>query len=324
MRITQYGVARLSILVPHRDSLAQERYLWHGTMVLPRVIFVTGKGGTGKSTIAAALALAMSRRHHTIVADLDRRSTAARLLGLKSGEVPGPPSSRLQALSLTPRAELEAFIERIVSIKAISRRMLKSHTFAYVTAALPGLEAFLMLDRLRLLAEEAARRDGFVIIDAPATGSGLELLSVWIGVKELAPTGTLNRLAKTIEEFIKAPKRFGVILTVLPETLALSEAIDAGLRLRSHLGIECVAAIVNGVTHRLFSAAELAVIHGLGQHRKLAQRRAATADLARQAHEQLEAGGFNVIELPMLYSSCLGRDELETLADQLAHSGLLR
>ena len=138
-------------------------------MTPPRLIFVTGKGGTGKSTVAAAVALALARWRPVLLADLEQRQSAARLLGLATDSAESQADSQLTAVALTPRAELEAFIHRTVPIAAISRRMLKSRTFGYVTAALPGLEAFLMLERLRLMAGEAALKDRFVVIDAPAT-----------------------------------------------------------------------------------------------------------------------------------------------------------
>src|SRR5271170_2453580 len=81
-------------------------------MTLPRLIFVTGKGGTGKSTVAAALALALSRRRPTTLADLDRRLSAAALLGAvphNSNVI--KVTGSLDVIALTPRTELEAFIE---------------------------------------------------------------------------------------------------------------------------------------------------------------------------------------------------------------------
>src|SRR3984893_5367513 len=148
-------------------------------MALPRLIFVTGKGGTGKSTIAAALALALARHRPASLADLDRRLSAARLLGVSlNGATSAHINETLEVFALTPRAELEAFTGRIVPIRAVARRMLKSRTFGFVTAALPGLEAFLMLERLRLMAGRAALEDHYAVVDAPATGSALGLLSV--------------------------------------------------------------------------------------------------------------------------------------------------
>src|ERR1700691_6164767 len=242
-------------------------------MALPRLIFVTGKGGTGKSTVAAALACAMARRRPTTLADLDGQQSAAHILGHHASAAPdarGAPDVRvginhasnattildgaLELAALTPRAELDAFIQRIVPLRAISRRMLKSRTFGYVTAALPGLEAFLMIERLRLMAGRAALEDRFAVVDAPATGHALELLAVARTIAGLAPIGTLNRLARAVEEFLADRNRFGVVLTVVPEELALREAIEAPGTLREKLGIESVSAILNGVAPALFTA----------------------------------------------------------------------
>src|SRR5580658_9651816 len=146
-------------------------------MALARLILVTGKGGTGKSTVAAALALGLARRRPTTLVDLDQRMWAARMLGIEPDNNLDA-IANLETISLSASAELEAFIERIVPIKAVARRMLQSRTFGYVSAALPGLAAFMMLERLRIMAGRAALEDRYVVVDAPATGSTLELLSV--------------------------------------------------------------------------------------------------------------------------------------------------
>src|ERR1700683_5358636 len=189
---------------------------------LPRVWFVTGKGGTGKSTVAAAIALALSSRRPTTLADLDRRLSAATALGATPRDSTAVKvSDTLDVIAMAPRTELEAFIERIVPIRAISPRMLRSRTFGYVTAALPGLEAFLLLERLRIMAGDAALEDRYVVIDAPASGTAVEMLSVSSGVKGLAPAGTLNRLADSIDIFLADPTRLRVVITKTPEHLAV-------------------------------------------------------------------------------------------------------
>jgi len=287
--------------------------------MLPRLIFVTGKGGTGKSTVAAALAVALARTHPATLADLDQRLSAARILGVApNGGATVAVDERLEVAALTPRAELEAFIHRIVPLRPVSRRMLKSRTFAYVTAALPGLEAFLMLERLRLMAGRAALENRYAVIDAPASGSALELLSAAQAAGNLAPIGTLNRLAAAADEFLRDPHRFGALLTVRPEELALREALETAAALRDRLGIRCVAAALNGVVDALFAPAEIAKIHRLGAHARMAERRRATAEFAARARLELEREGITVIELPMLFRETLGRTELETLADPLA------
>jgi anion-transporting ArsA/GET3 family ATPase len=294
-------------------------------MALPHLILITGKGGTGKSSAAGALALALSKRAKTVLADLDQRWTAARLLGV---EVDGAGKFRamanLEVQSFCPRRELETFIERIVPIKLISRRMLRSHTFGYVTSALPGLEAFLMLERLRELAEVAAAGEGFAVVDAPSSGNLLELLSVPQGLRDLAPSGTLNRLARAVDEFLRDPRYFGVLLTARPERLAVREALETLAILRDKLRIRYVAAILNGIPAPLFSPADRAKIHRLPSHRRLALQRKATNEMAARAHKQFDQAGVEVIELPMLYTSEFARPQLEMLAgalDRLAKAG---
>jgi len=84
-------------------------------------------------------------------------------------------------------------------------------------------------------------------------------------IRQLAPSGRLNRLSSAIEEFLLDPNRFGVLLTVTPEQLALREALEAATALRE-LGIACVGAILNGVAPALFTAADLARLGALEGH----------------------------------------------------------
>ena len=296
-------------------------------MALARLILVTGKGGTGKSAVAAALALCLARRRPTVLVDLDQRMWAARMLGIEPAE--GRPDNdashgngaasiaNLGTISLSAATELEAFIERIVPIKAVARRMLKSRTFGYVSAALPGLEAFLMLERLRIVAGRAALEDHYAVVDAPATGSALELLSVPGALRQIAPLGTLNRLAANAESFIADASRFAVMLTLTPHELALREALEASDVLRGRLNVSVTAAALNCVAHPLFNKNE---IDALGAHpgcQRLAQWRDGAGGFAARAHREVSRTGLNVVELPMLFSPAMGRAELEELSRAL-------
>ena len=292
-------------------------------MKLPRVLFVTGKGGTGKSTVAAAIALALSRRRPTTLADLDGRMSAAAALGATPRDSAAVKvTDSLDVIAMAPRTELEAFIERIVPIRAISRRMLRSRTFGYVTAALPGLEAFLLLERLRIMAGDAALEDRYVVIDAPASGSAVEMLSVSSGVKGLAPAGTLNRLADSIDIFLADPTRFGAVITTTPEHLAIGEALETAATLRDRLGIVTVAVIMNCVPDLLFDTAELAAISALDGHARLAIRRNAAHEQAALAAPRFAAAGLTTVGLPMMFTPAIGRAEIEQLRRAL-EAGLL-
>jgi hypothetical protein len=292
-------------------------------MKLPRVLFVTGKGGTGKSTVAAAIALALSGRRPTTLADLDGRMSAAATLGaIPRDSAAIKVTDSLDVIAMAPRTELEAFIERIVPIRAISRRMLRSRTFGYVTAALPGLEAFLLLERLRIMAGDAALEDRFVVIDAPASGTAVEMLSVSSGVKGLAPAGTLNRLADSIDSFLADPTRFGTVITTTPEHLAIHEALETAATLRDRLGIVTVAVIMNCVPELLFDTAELAAMSALDGHARLAIRRNAAHEQAALAAPGFAAAGLTTVGLPMMFTPAIGRAEIEKLRRAL-EAGLL-
>lgn len=283
-------------------------------MKLPPVIFVTGKGGTGKSTVAAALTLALARHGPVTLIDLDRRGSAIKAArAIPAADRPG--GHAVEMLALTARGELEAFIERIVPLKALARRMLQSRTFGFVATALPGLEAFLMLERVRLLAR-SAEPDRFIVVDAPATGGALELLNVPAGVRRLAPLGTLHRLAAEVEKFVQAADRFGVLLTTRAEQLALREAIAASTALGA-LGVGCIGAVLNECETALFTAAEMAKLTGLDGHQRLAQARRQAAEDAAQAQRQLRHAGLHPLTLPMLYRPALAAAELAALANTL-------
>ncbi|HEX4210052.1 MAG TPA: ArsA-related P-loop ATPase [Candidatus Binataceae bacterium] len=287
----------------------------------PRLIFVTGKGGTGKSTVAAATALALARHRPSLLVDLEQCRSAARMLGLIPESATCPSASAapadLTTMTLRPRAELEAFIARMVPIGAISRRMLKSRTFGYVTAALPGLEAFLMLERLRLLAGQAALEDRFVVIDAPATGHALELLAVARSLKQLAPSGMLNRLAHAVDEFLNDSNRFGVLLTLTPAELALREALAAVATMRNESGVSAITGVINCVPAALFSAADMMKVEALPEHAGLARRRRDLGHGAARARRELSRASVPVAELPLVFEQ-LTPTVLERLSGAIA------
>src|SRR5262249_47127484 len=228
----------------------------------------------------------------------------------------------LDVVALSPRAELESFIRRIVPISAISNRMLRSRTFGYVTAALPGLEAFLLLERIRALGGDASLNDRYVVIDAPASGSAFELLGVATGTRGIAPLGTLNRMAAGLESFLTDHERFAALVVLAPEDLAIREAIATIQGLRDELHVAVLAAIVNRVPQRLFDDRELESIGSRGAHAQLARRRVDQHDAAENALRQLAEAGVATLELPMLFRAAIGARELEEIARHL-ETGLL-
>lgn len=288
-------------------------------MTLPRLIFVTGAGGSGKSTVAAALALALSRRHPTTLVSLDGGLCAPRLLDAAANGGSGLARGRenLEALTLGARAELEAFVERVVPIKTLSRRMLQSGTFERVAAALPGLQALLVLERLRSMAATGKRDGRRLVVDAPASASAMELLLAAARMDGIAPAGMLERMAGAVKSFLQDEARFGVMLTVRPEELAVREVLEFASAVRERLGARCAGAILNRASRMRFSGVELQALAPLKAHAGLALRREALAERVSRARDDLRAAGLSVVEMPMLFRPELGRCELQRLGDRL-------
>jgi hypothetical protein len=174
-----------------------------------------------------------------------------------------------------------------------------------------------MLERLRIVAGRAALEDGYAVVDAPATGSALELLSVPGALRQIAPLGTLNRLATNAESFLADASRFAVMLTLTPQDLALREALEASDVLRGRLNVSITAAALNCVPHPLFNKNEIDALGGHPGYQRLAQWRDSAGGFAARARREASRAGLHVVELPMLFSPAMGRAELEELSRAL-------
>ena len=279
-------------------------------MKLSRVILISGKGGSGKSTVAASLARALTPFHRVLLLDLDGARAAAELAGVTEDHAPDRP---LCADSITRRTELERFIERIVPLRVVARRMLASSTFGFVTAALPGLEAFLIVERLRLLAEELDP-DRLIVVDGPATGGAVELLTAAAKIERLAGRGALRTLALRQQEFLAAPSHFNLWLTAIPEKLALTETLSA-----LQLGpIQCATVVLNRARRHGFTRAELDQLSGLPQHHAFASALEAAHQATAHAAKTIHRAGAQVLELPALFAAEFGPSEIDSLARALA------
>src|SRR5579875_3583868 len=282
----------------------------------PRLTLVIGKGGSGKSAVAAALAMGLARSRPTLLAGLDRRGSAARLLDVSlNADQTATIADGLTAALLHGRHELERFIRRLVPIQTISDRLVSSRSFGYVAAALPGLESFVLLHRFSSLAWEAARDDHYVVVDGLSTGNSLELLSIAFGMRNLASTGTLIRLAIDLEGFIADSERFGVAVVMRPQTLAVREALEAVDVLRERLHVANVTAVLNAVPPSLFRPQELEALTRIDPaHLRLVTQRLELDQALDRARRKLRTAKLPAVELPMLFSSAFTREQVNDLS----------
>ncbi len=246
------------------------------------LIVVTGKGGVGKSTIAAALALAAAKSGRRVaVACVGSCDAAAELLAGAGAEI----------VALDPERDLLAWTRRLGGVGgSISGRLLASSTtFQYFAAAAPGAKELVSLVRVAELCED---RD-LVVLDAPATGHALAMLAAPRTFAAIVRSGPLAARAERVRDLLEDARASAYVVVAHATEMAVSETLELERELRCGLGRDVDAVIVNGAVSRRFSQAELArIAEAAAVKRSASERRrrfGARAGLARAAARAAEA-----------------------------------
>jgi anion-transporting ArsA/GET3 family ATPase len=221
---------------------------------------VTGKGGVGKTTVAAALGLVASRRgQRTIVAEVSRRDDVSRALGgegIQEEELaPG-----LHHLSIDPERAMELYLSDQLP-PALAELLSSSRTFAYLAAATPGMRELLTVGKVWELAQEDRRAPGahpydLVVLDAPATGHGVAILSAPRTFARTARVGRIARQGRTIDAMVTDPARTAVVAVARPEEMPVTETLTLQDALPDEVGLEVGMVVANAVLPQRFTAAE--------------------------------------------------------------------
>jgi len=232
-------------------------------MPAARLIFVTGKGGVGKTTVAAALGQsAVELGHRTLIIETANDGSLAQLFKhRKLGATPQHLHARLDAVRVDPRVLVEQYFARLLRFQWLSDRLLSSNTFNALTAAAPGITEFLLLEKILDWVEPGvvARRRGYevVIVDGPATGHALKLLGTPRRLATMVPGGPLGKTARRLLALFADHQRTQVVLVSLPEEMAIRETIETQRALEDDLALHVTRPVVNRVFPRHFTAAEI-------------------------------------------------------------------
>lgn len=230
-----------------------------------KLIVVTGKGGTGKTTVACALGLLAARQGlRTIVAELGDQHRLPVLFGntlaSESGvEIELEPD--LWSTSIDPDRALLEWLRTLGG--RISVRMLAaSSTFHYFSAAAPGAKELVSMVKVRELCQgQRSRKDqgsyDLVVLDAPATGHALAMLRSPQTFATIVRTGPLAEQAQGVRELLEDPRRSAYVAVTEGSEMAVSETLELEEGLRRHLDRDLDAVVVNGTIPRRFTREEL-------------------------------------------------------------------
>jgi anion-transporting ArsA/GET3 family ATPase len=298
-----------------------------------RFLFVTGKGGVGKTSVVAALAERFARAgKRVLVAETSPKEHVSSLFGRASLPT--------QITELSPRL-FGVLLDADVALKEYGAIVLKSerlvsalfdnklvHGFFH---GAPGLKEWAALGKAwyhstERLADGSPRFD-VVILDAPATGHGLDMLRVPKTIVELSPPGVLRTDAERAWAQFRDPAQSGVVVVTLPEEMPTNESVELCAALRSELGLPLLALVVNQVVPPLFAAAERDALADMDEpseqdaaSQALAAgiRRAAREQVQSQSLERLAELGAPLLQLPFLLEGAASLPAVSKLVAALA------
>jgi anion-transporting ArsA/GET3 family ATPase len=295
-----------------------------------RVVIVAGKGGVGKTTVTAALAITAARAGKTVlIVEVEGKSGLPSMFGtpaLGYEEIDLEPGIR--ARFLTPD---EALIDYLVShgMRRISKRLAASGALDVVATAVPGMKDILVLGKVKSLEEQ--RVADLVIVDAPAAGHAVTFLLSARGLLDAVRVGPIRKQAQDVVDLISDPTRCQVVLVTLAEETPVSEVVDTAFAIEDRAGVALGPVVVNAcfLPPRVpVSANAASVLDDARATERFVSDREAD-DLAhaaafleeRRALQQEQIGRLRArlplpqIEQPFVFEPDITRDQLETLAD---------
>jgi anion-transporting ArsA/GET3 family ATPase len=241
-----------------------------GSVGQKRFLIVTGKGGVGKTTVCAAEATALAARgKRVLIAMCNAKERLSTMLGASPiGSEVMPVGKNIWAVNMDPDKALEEYGMMMLKVRVVYRAVFDNRYARTFFRAVPGIHEWSMLGKAwwhttERNADGSSRYD-VVILDAPATGHGLDMLRVPKVIVEVVPPGLLRRDAEKAWTMFQDPAISGVVLVTLPEEMPTTETIELAAALRGDLRLPLDRVIVNGVLPALFSAEERGAFMSLG------------------------------------------------------------
>jgi anion-transporting ArsA/GET3 family ATPase len=298
-----------------------------------RLLFVTGKGGVGKSTVSLALGLrAAAEGKRTIICEVSSQEYASRFfnraqVGFHEVEL----QENLWTISIDPDDSMREYLLLQLKVRAMRDLLYRSRVFTYLAAATPGLKELVTIGKIWELAQldrkvKSGRKYDLVIVDAPATGHGVGFLQTPRTFAGIARVGPIHAQAKELNRLITDQAATGAAIVALPEEMPVNESATLETDLREEVGVAVDRVYMNALYPERFSGPEAELLEqtsehagtavtaalraAISEHRRARSQRAQLARLRRRVEAPVKT-------LPFIFEPELGVDAVQELAARL-------
>lgn len=228
-----------------------------------RLVFVTGKGGVGKTTVAAALALlAAEQGKRTLVAEVDAKGNLADFF--ETGPTAFEPREvvpNLHAMTMQTEDSLKEYLRLQLKLPMAARLGPLARTFDFVANAAPGVKEVLTVGKF--LWEVRERHYDLVVVDAVATGHVVAQLAAPQGIREMVKVGLVREQTGWMIDLLGDPVVTGAVIVASPEEMPVNETIELAGRIGADTNVDLAAVVVNRVLPELFGRGEEEVFERL-------------------------------------------------------------
>ena len=299
-----------------------------------RLVVLAGKGGVGRTTVAAALARAVAAEgRRVLIAQTEAADRLAKLFGRAEpvGTTIGALAPGIEAVNMTPKSAIHEYGLMVLRYETVYRALFENRAVRGFINAIPGLDAYAMLGKVWWHTTETVNgrpRYDLVILDGPASGHATLMLRLPQAIIAAMPNGPLTRDAQAARALLTDPTRTAMVIVTLPEELPARETAELARTARESLAIPLGPVVVNampsaelstpdldGVMQRLSAPtgdpeldATLRMAGGIRAHRRSAEQM-----LARLK----ENPGLPMVLLPRVPTAELGPEDVEQLAGYL-------
>ena len=302
-----------------------------------RLVFVTGKGGVGKTTVAAGLAqLAAEHGKRVLVCEVDAKGDVAALFESPPTDfTPREVAPGVWSMSMDTEASLREYLKLHLRIPVVGRIGPLAKAFDFVATAAPGVREILTVGKFCWEVKE--RHYDLVVVDGPASGHIVGQLAAPQAINDLVKVGLIRSQTDWMLDILSDPHQTGLIAVCTPEEMPVSETLELATRVREETTVRVSAVVVNRVLPELFNKREEEIFEQLSRpesERVLSEhaggtvtpvlegaRLAVTMRRTRSVHlQRLQAGlpkGLPVLLLPYLFARSFGARTTRQVAHAL-------